>query len=455
MAFCGQRDVRVAVLALARGRSSLHGPPRDHRAPPPVAQTLSELCVRAGRYSHPHRDAGKDVRRVCCARARRCDRQNAPPSVHWIPGGRGWSDQAAARDLQSACDGTGAIAEWSRRYQTARRRGALVLIECATAEATIMNVQREGGVTMASMQLKLMNELYASIKARVSKPGLDLATNRDIVENLHLAAIEPEAVTYAEVNADGVPALWCIPEGSDPARVLLHSHSGGSVVTSMHTDRKAIGHIAKAVGVRALVLNFRRAPEHKFPAQIDDVEKAYHWLLTQKIRPENIASIGHSIGGNLAVSLALTLRDKGVPLPAAILSVSPWYDMEMMNETWESNAATDALLTRQAVELFREAWIGGTGVARNDPPGNMLYADLTGLPPIMVYYGAHEVLVGDAIEFAKRAKGAGVDVTLRSLPEGQHNFILGAGRVPEVDRAIAEIGRWLRSKLGLPVLAMA
>jgi len=308
---------------------------------------------------------------------------------------------------------------------------------------------------MASDQLKLMNDLYAYIKERVSKPGLDLATNRDIVENLHLAATEPAAVTYAEADADGVPALWCIPQGSNPARILFHSHSGGSVVTSMHTDRKAIGHIAKAVGVRALVLNYRRAPEHKFPAQIDDLEKAYRWLLAQNIRPENIASIGHSIGGNLAVSLAVTLRDKGVPLPAAILSVSPWYDMEMKNETWESNAATDLLLTRQAVEGFREAWIGGTGVARNDPRVNMLYADLTGLPPIMVYYGAHEMLVGDAVEFAKRAKDAGVDVTLRSLPEGQHNFILGAGRVPEVDRAIEEIGRWLRSKLGLAVLAAA
>src|SRR5882672_7628862 len=118
-------------------------------------------------------------------------------------------------------------------------------------------------VTMASKQMKQMNEIYRSIKERVSKPGLDLATNRDIVENLHLAAAEPEAVTYAEVDADGVPALWCIPQDSDPARVLLHSHSGGSVVTSMHTDRKAIGHIAKSVGVRALVLNYRRAPEHK------------------------------------------------------------------------------------------------------------------------------------------------------------------------------------------------
>ena len=93
------------------------------------------------------------------------------------------------------------------------------------------------------------------------------------------------------------------------------------------------------------------------------------------------------------------------------------------------------------------------GVARNDSRVNLLYADLTDLPSIMVYYSAHEVLVGEAIEFAKRAKDAGVDVTLRSLPEGQHNFFLGAGRVPEVDRAIEEIAAWLRSKLGLAVLA--
>jgi acetyl esterase/lipase len=308
---------------------------------------------------------------------------------------------------------------------------------------------------MASQQLKHMNELFASIKERISKPDIDLATIRDVVENLHLAATEPEAVTYAEVDAGGVPALWCIPEGSDPDRVLLHSHSGGTVVTSMHTDRKAIGHIAKVVGARALILNYRRSPEHKFPAQIDDLEKAYRWLLAQGIRPENIASIGHSIGGNLAVSLAVTLRDKGAPLPAAILSVSPWYDMEMKNDTLESNAATDALISRQALELFRKAWIGGTGVARNDPRVNLLYADLTGLPPIMVYFGAHEMLAGEAIEFAQRAKDAGVDVSLCSLPEGQHNFILGAGRVPEVDQAIEEIGRWLRSKLGLAALAAA
>jgi len=308
---------------------------------------------------------------------------------------------------------------------------------------------------MASEQQKQMNELYASIKERLSNPDIDLATRRDIAENFHLAATEPEAVTYAEVDAGGVPALWCVPAGYDPDRVLLHSHAGGTVITSMHTDRKALGHIARVVGARVLVVNYRRAPEHKFPAQIDEMERAYRWLLARGIRPENIASIGHSVGGNLAVSLAVTLREKGVPLPAAILSISPWYDMEAKNETLETNAETDALISRQAVEMFREAWIGGTGVAWNDPRVNLLYADLTGLPPIMVYYGAHEMLAGEAVEFVKRANDAGIDVSLHSLPEGQHNFIWGAGRVPEADQAIEEIGGWLRSKLGHAALAAA
>jgi acetyl esterase/lipase len=123
--------------------------------------------------------------------------------------------------------------------------------------------------------------------------------------------------------------------------------------------------------------------------------------------------------------------------------------MELNSGTIESNAGNDKLLSRPVLERFRESWLGGTGVTWNDPRVNLLYADLTGLPPIQVYYGDHELFVGEAIEFANRAKNAGVDVSLRSVPEGQHNFILGAGRVPEVDHAIEEMGQWLRSKLGL------
>lgn len=308
---------------------------------------------------------------------------------------------------------------------------------------------------MASTQAKEFADFLDGLRTRFSKPGLDLATQRDIVETMHLATKEPEGVSYAEVTAGGVEALWCIPADSDPDAVLLHSHLGGTVVASMHSDRKAGAHLARAAGVRSLVLNYRRAPEHQFPAQIDDVRSAYDWLLAQGYRPENIASVGHSVGGNFAVSLALGLRDEGAAVPGAIVSISPWVDLTLSNETIISNADRDKLLSPPLLELFRSAWLDGTGTDYRDPRVSLLGAELSGLPPIAVFWGTDELLAGEAAEFASRVQAAGNDVLLRAVEGGQHSFIIGAGRVPEVDEAIAEIGGWLRTKLGLAALASA
>src|SRR5262249_4938385 len=198
-----------------------------------------------------------------------------------------------------------------------------------------------------------------------------------------------------------------------------------------------------------LVLDYRRSPEHRFPAQTDDVDRAYQWLLTQGRRPENIVSGGHSIGRNFANNLPVRLRDRGAPLPGDILAISPGYDMDPEHETLESEAQTAKVLSRPGLESFRESWLGGTGVARDDPRDNMLYADLTGLPPTMIYYGEDEIVAGDAVELAKRAEAAGVDVSLRSVPAGPHSFIMGAGPVPEGDPAIQEMGGGLRYRVGL------
>jgi acetyl esterase/lipase len=308
---------------------------------------------------------------------------------------------------------------------------------------------------MASEQMQQLAMVFGSGRERFSRNNIGLQDVRDICEGLHAASAEPEGVTYAEVDADGVPALWCIPAECDANSVLLHCHAGGSVVFSMHTDRKAAGHLAAAAGVRALVLDFRRSPENKYPAQHDDVETAYRWLLARGYRPEKIALGGHSIGGNLTVGVAIRLRDKGAPLPAAMLAISPFFDFELKNPTIDGNGETDKLLSRPLLEFFRDCWLSGTGVGYDDPGVNPLYADLAGLPPVSVYYGDHELLAGEAIEFADRAKGAALDVTLHPIPDGQHSFILGAGRVPEADQAIQQIGRWMRSQLGLAVLADA
>jgi epsilon-lactone hydrolase len=179
---------------------------------------------------------------------------------------------------------------------------------------------------------------------------------------------------------------------------------------------------------------------------------AYDWLLQKGYQPDKIASVGHSIGGNLAISLALGLRDEGAALPGAILPISAWVDLRLTNDTMTSNADRDKLQSRPRLEFFRSAWLDGTGVDWQDPRVSVFAADLSGLPPIAVYYGTDELLAGEAAEFARRAQAAGNDVLVRAVPAGQHSFIIAAGRVPEVDDAIAEMGAWLRSKLGLAAL---
>ena len=171
---------------------------------------------------------------------------------------------------------------------------------------------------------------------------------------MHTGQSEPEGVTYKEVDANGVEAMWCIPEGSDPDRVLLHCHAGGTLVLSMHSDRKLVGHLAKATGVRGLVVNFRRSPENPYPAQIEDMAAAYQWLLDQGYRPENIASVSHSIGGNLSTRLVMGLRDRGEPMPCAILTVSPWYDMEFRSETMVTNSETDVHVSKESPDANAE-----------------------------------------------------------------------------------------------------
>ncbi|WP_257137446.1 alpha/beta hydrolase [Streptomyces sp. st115] len=204
-------------------------------------------------------------------------------------------------------------------------------------------------------------EFQARTSAKSGVPGLDLAVVRDIIDSYQRASTEPEGVSYAEVDADGVPALWAIPEGTDPDKALLHFHFGGSVTASMYSDRKAAGHIAKAAGVRSLVVDFRLAPEHPYPAQLDDAETAYRWLLSQGYEPKNIGSTGHSIGGTLAVLLPLRLLSKGEATPGAIVSVSPWTDLTMQLPAVDENESNDNMLSRATLELFRSAWL-------QDPP---------------------------------------------------------------------------------------
>jgi len=301
--------------------------------------------------------------------------------------------------------------------------------------------------TNTPLQLSAEAQAFEDLMASITQPPTPLELKRAMSERLHRAATEPERVTYRDIDANGVPGIWVQPAHANTDFVLLHSHAGGSVTTTAAVDRKAVGHIAKAIGVPALVLDFRLAPEHKYPAQVDDVESAYRWLLAQGFPAQNIVSMGHSIGGYLAVALALRLRDAGEAMPGAVVSISPWADLEISGPTIESNSQTDKLLSRGSLEFFRESWIGGTGIAPDDVRINLNRADLAGLPPTFVTWGTHELFQGEDEVFADRLKAAGVMTEALPVARGQHSYIWSAGRVPETDRAIATMAKWVRSTL--------
>jgi monoterpene epsilon-lactone hydrolase len=302
---------------------------------------------------------------------------------------------------------------------------------------------------MPSTQSDALRAHFQSMSDRTAAdPEMDLPTLRGMLEELHQRTAEPTLVTYEEVDAGGRPALWCIPVDGADDRVILYAHGGGFVTGTMDSHRKVAAHLAKATGVRALVLDYRLAPEHPFPAQLDDAVAAYRWLLDQGITPEHIATAGDSAGGNLATSVVLKLRDDGVPLPAAIVGFSPWYDMDGTGTTLDTNASTDAFVSRDVAGNMAMMFLGEKGSAI-DPLANPLYADAHGLPPMYLTAGTHEGLQDNAERFMDIAKNAGVDVTLEITDGMQHIHPIMAGRAPEADNTIDNVARWLRPKLGL------
>jgi acetyl esterase/lipase len=281
-----------------------------------------------------------------------------------------------------------------------------------------------------------------------ANPGMDLPAFRDMMEELHTMASEPEGVRYAELSAGGVPALACIPDQAVSDRVLLFTHGGGFVTNSAHSHRKLVGHLAKALGVRGLSLDYRLAPENIFPAALEDAKAAYRWLLSEGIQPGHIVTAGDSAGANLATGVVLALIAEGVAPPAGIIGFSPFYDLALTGPTMDSNATRDAFVQRAILDNVA-TWFLGPGVARTNPLANPLHADLSGLPPVFLTVGEDETLLSDSQRFVERAERAGVDTQLRVVPGMQHIFVMMAGRADEADDVIAEVATWARPKLGL------
>ena len=285
-----------------------------------------------------------------------------------------------------------------------------------------------------------------SAEASTRHESLDAA--RDFGENWEALTAEPGGVDYIETDAGGVPAMWAIPKGCREDRVILCFHGGGFFSGSMYTHRKMFAHFAKAIGCRALIVHYRRSPEHIHPAQVNDTLAAYRWLLDQGIPSNQIAFIGDSAGGGLSITTLLLARDKGLPMPAATMPISAWFDMEAKGGSMGSNHGKDLLLNREWVKSLGAMVLGERGNPR-DPYVNPLYGDLKGLPPVYMQAGGEEVLLDDSLRLAEQAKKAGVDVRLDVFPGMQHTFQMAAGRAPESDESIRRFAGWVKPKLGL------
>lgn len=302
---------------------------------------------------------------------------------------------------------------------------------------------------MASKGTEKLNTLYRGwVAALQANPEMPLDELRAMFEEWGNITGEPGGVDYSETEAGSIPALWAAPKGCAADRVLLCAHGGGYVVGSMYTHRKTYAHVAKAVECRALIVDYRRAPENVHPGPVNDMARSYKWLLDQGVRPNHIALIGDSAGGGLAVTTILHAREQGLPGPAATMPLSPWLDMDAGGETFTTNADKDLLVSRDIIQAMAGTFLGEGG-NRRDPLANPLLADLRGLPPMYIQTGADETLLDDSRRLADLARRCGVDVTLEVVPEMQHVFQFLAGTAPEGDAAIRRLADWVRPKLGL------
>ncbi|MGY6021985.1 alpha/beta hydrolase [Streptomyces spinosirectus] len=297
---------------------------------------------------------------------------------------------------------------------------------------------------MPSKQAEAVRRHWTAARRAMVEPGAEPLDD----ESWGDLTAEPREVDYIETDAGGVPAMWATPKRSAADRVLLCMHGGGYLSGSIYTHRKMFGHLAKATGARALVFGYRLAPEHTHPAQVDDATAVYRWLLDQGIQANRIAFTGDSAGGGLSIATQLRARQRGLPLPAASLLISPWVDMEANGESYVANRDRDPFFLRESVRRFAGVFLGPAGDP-HDPLAGPLHADLSGLGPIYIQVGGDETLLDDARRLDEYARKAGVDVQLDVFPGMLHTFQMAAGRAPEADEAVRRMASWARPRLGL------
>ena len=251
---------------------------------------------------------------------------------------------------------------------------------------------------------------------------------------------------FEAVDVDGVPGEWSIVRSSDVSRVLLYLHGGGYCSGSIVSHRRMVTEAGRAAGVRTLAIGYRLAPEHPFPAALDDALTAWRFLGDHGITAAHIAIGGDSAGGGLTVALVNRLREGKEELPGCMWLVSPWTDLTLSGTTLVTNDAADPIIHRSYLVELADAYVP-VGMARTDPRISVLYADLKGLPPMLVQVGSAETLLDDSTRLAAAAGAAAVPVTLEIWPHMIHAWHLWNAHLEPGRRALASAGAFIRRHL--------
>ena len=243
------------------------------------------------------------------------------------------------------------------------------------------------------------------------------------------------------IDVESMPAVRALPRESDPTRTILYFHGGGYCVGSWQSHRGPITHLAVATDAQVYAPNYRLAPEHPYPAALEDAVAAYRWLLRTGVPPSRVALAGDSAGGGLAFSTAIAIRDSELPAPAALALISPWVDLRCDAPSMTKNAGIDPMLrpawSRSCSAMYRN------GRDPADPGCSPLFAAHHDLPPLLIQTGSDEIIVDDSTRLEASCRQAGLEVTLQVFDGLWHDFQTHAGILEEADDAIAEIASFL------------
>ncbi|MEJ5225426.1 MAG: alpha/beta hydrolase [Anaerolineales bacterium] len=256
--------------------------------------------------------------------------------------------------------------------------------------------------------------------------------------------ILPRDVTVEDAPIDEMHGLWIRPNSGEAHQVILYLHGGGYVTGDSHSYRTLCAPLARLLKIPILIPDYRLAPEHPFPAGLEDAQKTYRWLLAQGFAAHNIVLCGDSAGGGLSMATVIALRNAGLPLPAAVVCLSPWADLTLSGQSHTTQADAEVMLS---TDMLRE-WAAYYTHAANwtHPLVSPIFADLTDFPPLLIQVGSREILLDDARRLAENARAAGVDVTLSVYDGLWHVWPILGDLIPESKAAFEEIGAFLNKK---------